>query len=246
MRDERRDSSTVEVPGGGTAIEVTPLAAAELAADRRQRRRRRVLQFVVPAIVIGLAVALTQVRLTGGVRAPSPAVADWTAGMRLIESGDTADGLAMLEALVEQLPEGAHGADGHVRLARVYRTLGEGEVHYLNSAIRHYRVALDDADCDVPVDALLYESGLCFVRLGSYGTALDLFERLEAECPESTYRPDARFQVAECSLASGQYVRARRVFAEMAETYRGDPLGEKAFFRFADSFDVQARSLESK
>ncbi len=238
--------------GGGTPVEVMPLEAAELAAGARQRRRRLVLYFAAPAIVIGLVITATQVKLGGRSGARSPVVRDWESGMALIETGRISKGLETLENVVARLPKGAERTRAYVRLAEVYRMLGEEEPHYLNSAIRHYATVLDSAgdaaslDGAVPVDELLYETGRCFVALGSYETALEFFEQIDVEFPASLFRPQARLEIGESYLAIGQYQRARRVLAEVAETYRGDPLGEKAFFRFADSFDEQAGSLRGE
>ena len=241
----RQDTEQPAAIRGGTPIEPVPIEVAASAA-RAQRQRRRWLAAIVlaPAIAVALAIVATQVKLGG--RSAAPAVHDWTLGLRLVEAGKTAKGIALLETLVEALPEGTERTRGHLRLAEVYVKLGEKKSHYFNSAIRHYARALEAPAEGVPLDELLYKTGRCFLRLGSYESALEFFQRLGAEFPESPFTPEARLEAAECLLAMGKYEAARRAFAEVAKVYWDDPLGETAFFRFADSFVVQAQSLRGK
>jgi TolA-binding protein len=105
---------------------------------------------------------------------------------------------------------------------------------------------LESPEGVAPVDELLDVTATCFLRLGSYESALECLRRIDAEFPDSPYRSQARFQIGECLAATGQYQQARQAFAEVAEAYRGEPLGEQAFFRFADSFDEQAQSLRKE
>jgi TolA-binding protein len=241
---------TVEPPATdmGTPVEVMPLEAAELAASSSQQRRRRLRRWVVgAAIVVGLTAGATQVKLGGGwPGTQSRDTSGWESGMSLIEAGRQAEGLAALENAVATAPQGTERAGLHLRLAGVYRTLGEQQVHYLNSAVRHYTAVLESPEGVEPVDELLYETAMCFLRLGSFESAMELFGRIDDEFPSSTYRPQARFEVGECLAATGQYQQARQVFSEVAEAYRGEPLGEQAFFRFADSFNEQAEALKKE
>ena len=244
----RKRTHNAGAPGGeveGTRVEVVPLEAAEAAARAQGHRRRLALAVIVPTILVGLVVVAAQVKVGGGgPGAETPAASGWESGMQLIESGQTAKGTAVLEAAVDRLPQGPERTRAHLRLAEVYRELRDKDGRHLNSAVRHYTAVLDSADGAAPVEKVLYEAGLCFARVGSYESALECFERLEAEFPASLFRPEAQFEVGECLLAIGRYQSAREVLAEVAETYRDDPLGEKAFFRFADSFSEQAQSLK--
>jgi tetratricopeptide (TPR) repeat protein len=211
-----------------------------------------VLWAVGLAVLAGLGVTLTQVKIGGGSQAVPPAVRDWESGMRLIETGKRSDGLAALEEVVVGLPDGPERARGHVRLAEVYGELGQQEIHHLNSAVRHYTAALDLANHvawpeDIAtVDEVFFETGRCFAALGSYETAVGFYEQLIAEFPASPLKPQARLAVGESYLDAGRYQRARQALKEVAEVYRDGPLGEKAFFLFANSFDVQAQSLRAE
>jgi len=238
--------------GGGTAVEPMPLVVAEAIAETQARRRRRLRYVLVPAIAIGLLIALTQVKLGGQDKKVPPAVRNWDKGIELVENDHLATGLKMLEDVVMTTPLGMNRTFAHARLAEVYARLGERRSHYFNGAIRHYTAVLSevsDGTADaaaLPVDELLYKTGRCFVALGSYETALEYFEQIDREHPGSQLRPEAQYQIAESLIAMGQYERARQVLAEVAETHRGEPLGERAFFRFAASFDEQAQSLEGE
>jgi TolA-binding protein len=256
---ERADEGTKPVaePGGagpqvgGDPVDVLPLDVAEAIAETKHRRRRLGLYVAVPTVVIGLLIALTQVRFGRGAVEKPREERDWEAGMALVQAGDTSKGIEVLEGAVATLPRGAEWAPAHVRLADVYRELGTQESHYLNSAIRHYTSVLDWAesaetpDAVISTDELLYHTAWCFAALGSYEVALEYYEQIDTEFPTSPYRPQSRFEAGEALLALGQYERGRQVLAEVAEAYPGDPLGEQAFFRFADSFHEQARSLKA-
>jgi len=236
----------------GTPIEPVPLAVAEALAETQTRRRRRALYVLVPAIAVGLLVALTQVRLGGGGEEKPPAARDWERGMELVESGDLTKGLELLENVVASTPLGMKQTFAHARLAEVYADLAKKHAHYLNGAIRHYSAVLNDvsagrADASaLPVDELLYKTGRCFAALGSNETALEYFEQIDREYPASPLRSQARYDLAESLIATRQYDRARQTLAELAEAHRGEPLGERALFRFAASFDEQAQSLEDE
>ncbi len=244
----RKRMHNAGAPGGeagGRPVEALSLEAAEAAARAQGHRRRLVLAVIVPTILVGLVVVAAQVKVGGGgPGAETPAARGWEAGMHMIESGHTAQGTAVLEAAVEELRLGPERTRAHLRLAEVYRELGEKDGGHFNSAVRHYDAVLDSGDGVAPVDEVLYKAGTCLARAGSYEGAIEYFERLDAECPTSVFRPEARFEVGECLLATGRYQSAREVFADVAETYRDDPLGEKAFFRFADSFSEQAQSFK--
>jgi tetratricopeptide (TPR) repeat protein len=238
--------------GEGTPVDVVPLETAEAVAEVQQRRRRLMLYAAALVLVIGLLITMMQVKLGGRSQATPPEVRDWESGMRLIETGKTSKGLAALEELVASLPDGPDRAARHVRLAEIYSRLGQEEPYYLNSAIRHYTDALDFAgrgpwpEGTATVDEVLFETGRCFAALGSHETAVGFYQQLDAEFPDSPLRPQARLAVGECYMAAGHYQQARQVLAEVAEAYRGDPIGEKAFFRFANSFDVQAQALKAE
>lgn len=250
--DAAGDAANGATDETGTPIEVLPLEVAEAMAQSTQRRRRLSLFVVVPALVVGVFVLLTQVRLGGGSSDEAAEVRDWKTGMALLEAGDVPKGIGMLESAVANLPQGAERAKAHVRLADEYRRLGETEPHYFNSAIRHYTSALDWAESAVAEngvvakDEIVFRTGQCFSALGSYEIALEFYDQIETEFPRSMYRAQSRFEAGEALLAIGQYERGRRMLAEVATAYRGDPLGEEAFFRFADSFHEQARSLEAE
>jgi TolA-binding protein len=232
----------------GAPVEVMPLEAAEVAAEVSQQRRRRLKVWVAGAtLAVGLVAGATQVRLgTGGGATHGSDELGWESGMRLMETGRRAEGIGMLEDAVNMAPQGAERTRLHLRLAGVYRTLGEQEVRYLNSAVRHYVAVLDSPEVVAPTDDVLYDTATCFVQLGSYESALESFQRIDAEFPESVHRPQAQFQIGECLVATGRHQEARQAFAEVAEAYRGEPLGEQAFFHFADSFNEQAQSLKKE
>ncbi|MBN1917964.1 MAG: tetratricopeptide repeat protein [Verrucomicrobia bacterium] len=233
----------------GTSVEPVPLAAAEAQIETQQRRRRRLLYVLVPVLAVGLAAALTQVRLGGGVGTP-PAMRNWEHGSELVKTGNLADGLEMLENVVSTTPLGMKRTFAHARLAEVYAKLGATEPHYLNGAIRHYSAVLREviegrADAAaLPVDELLYKTGRCFADLGSNETAIEHFEQIDREHPDSPLRTQARLDLAASLMAAGEYQRARQTLAELADAHRGEPVGEHAFFLFAESFDRQAQSLE--
>jgi len=245
-RRPRQDTRTSAAAGKGTAVDVMPLEVAEGLTAERQRRRRLVLWVLAPAIAAGLVLAATQVRLGGGSPSVTPLDRNWETGMRLIQTGETSKGIALLESLLEELAEGPERARAHARLGELYVELGEDQPHYLNSAIRHYTRALHAPVLAEHKDRLLYETGRCFSRLGSHETALEYFEQLCDDYPESPFRPRAFLGVGECYLGIGHYEQARRVLAEAAVVYRDEPLGEEAFFRLADSFLEQAHSLKKE
>lgn len=124
--------------------------------------------------------------------------ARYQAGSRLLQLGRPAEARAAFEDVMARA-----GASLHGRMAR----LGLAEAHVLDgqfeAAIEIFRDMAAQKDGELPVDGLLMQLGRTYLAAGKPAEALQSFQRVLDEHPQSIYASEARREAEAARVASG-------------------------------------------
>lgn len=124
--------------------------------------------------------------------------ARYQSGSRLLQLGRPAEARAAFEDVVARAGTSLYG-----RMAR----LGLAEAHVLegqfDAAIQIFRDLAAQQDGELPVDGLLMQLGRTYLAAGKPAEALQSFQRVLDEHPQSIYAGEARREAEAARVASG-------------------------------------------
>lgn len=86
------------------------------------------------------------------------------------------------------------------------------------------------------IDKSLYQTGLCFTRLGYYSEALSTWEKLSTNLPSSLRAGDSLNKASATAFGLGDYQKAINISQQLIERYPQSPLVAEAYLRIAQSY----------
>lgn len=129
---------------------------------------------------------------------PAGLVARYQAGSRLVQLGRVAEARAAFEDVAARAGSSIYGRMARLGLAEVQVLDGQHD-----AAIQVFRELAAQQDGDLPVDGLLMQLGRTYLAAGKPTEALQSFQRVLDEFPQSVYAAEARREAEAAKVALG-------------------------------------------